>query len=57
MQITLNQYETELLLNLVDSKIESFKENYNDPMVTKIASLELIAIELESHLNSIKELV
>ena len=53
-----NQYETELLLNLVDSKVQSFKENYSiirDPMETKIGSLELIAIQLESHLNSIKQ--
>jgi hypothetical protein len=52
-----NQYETELLLNLVDSKLQSFKENYSiirDPMETKIGSLELLGIQLESHLNSFK---
>jgi hypothetical protein len=55
--LSLNQYETELLLNLVDLKLQSFKENYSiirDPMETKIGSLELIAIQLESHLNAIK---
>lgn len=58
LNYTLNQFETELLLNLVDSKIKSIKENYSiirDPMETKIGSLELIAIQLESHLNLIKQ--
>jgi hypothetical protein len=37
---------------LVDSKIKAITENYNDPLSNKIGSLEIIAIQLESHLNS-----
>ena len=68
----LNQLETELLLKLVNSKLETIKKEYgNDPtasygnythtahyaecMADNKGSLELIAIQLESHLNSFKE--